>query len=1611
MKSVMKWLIALLVLPTLWACDSPNKSGGDGSQPPPPDPSLQTILLDVTPVVLDATTVQARQRSAARTDTLTLQFKAFGVYSSGVREDITEQVEWLSSDPSLATFVSPGVAEVSGVGEVAIRARQGALTSEPFLFARWLGDPTALEVTPARVTLAVGSEVALATQLVYRDGIRFSADDAVSWASDDTAIATVSGEGRVQGRQSGQATLTASAAGLSTAVPVNVTAESRGETARVVSMRIEPAVIDLALLSSQSVRAIAQYSDGVIGDITAGVTWTLTDATVAALTDGPAVRGLKAGTTQLVGRYDNVVSPPATVTVRPAELVSLAVLPQARTLPAGVETDVQLLGTYADNTQALLTEGVTLRAADPDTVSVLSPTRVRALRAGQTTLVASVGSLTSEPVTLDVTAAELRTLTLTDSALDLPLGARATLTVVGAFSDGQVLPMTDQVTLSSSDSNVLQALSAGEIVARAIGTATVTAFSDQIASNTVTVTVSDAAVASIQVQASQAQIPVGLTEQFKAFANYTDGTVVDVSAQALWDLSDEGVYAAHLGAGEVRGLAPGASTLRARFADMASDPVPVSVTSAVVTAIQITPPSATLAAGNQQAFTATGTYSDGSTEDITRDVLWRTDAPTVARFGADNVLTSAIPGEVQVTASLGDQLTSAPVTVTVTEAKLAAVQINPDPLTLPLGRSGPISVIGTYTDGSSADITHQVPFWLISNPFVASVNTDGSVLAVGQGSTSVAARFVVDGETLIASTTVNVTAAVLERIEAQTTAGLLSVSLPNGTSAQLQARAYYSDGSSVDTTYQADWQSSASGVVEAFTTGLVAARGVGEATVIATFGGISSDPVTVSVTQATLQELIVTPPAVTTPLGVVVQMQADGLFTDGSRRTITDDVEWESDAPGVIIAGPFGDMYPMAPGQARITARTREGLVNEATITVTAAALQSIQVTPSPVALPRGITRQMTAVGNYTDGSTQDLSAVVSWNAADTDVASVNGAGVLTGVAQGSTTLQAVYGGVSSDPVAIAVSDPVLEQIQIIPDTTSLSVGLTRGLTATGVYSDDSTADLTNSVQWISSAPTVAGVSASGVVTARQQGTATITARFEFVSGTAAINVTAAQLTAIAVTGAPASLASGNTAQLVATGNYTDGSTADISTQVTWSTSAPTVLRVSNSGLITGLAQGTSSVHASLSGITSNDAFVTVTSAVLVSMSTTPEEVTLARGTSRAISVQGYYSDNQSVNLTSTAAWQSQNPTIATVDNNGVVRGVNVGTAIIVASRDGVTSNPVQVTVTAAQLSSITVMPTSLTLPRGVSNILSATGSYTDGSTQDVTTQVSWLSQDTTIATVSTTGRVTGANVGQTSVRASFGGVTSNQVPVQVTQAQLTSLAITPQPVAVAQGRTQQMVATGTYSDGSTQVLTNAVAWRSSNTSLLTVNSTGLMSGVFVGQATVFASQGGIEANAPVKIEQGPSIASVGTGLTVPKGGTSCLTDGFSTSAYDLSCVFFKIDFPEINFGWTVESTQITLATNFTVPLKSITFTGYFRMMESQNPGALGYWQVLGCDDANCVSQTPLTQHLLIAFFTRMDFPYNTRAYPFYRVVFRNGPVSNGGGSGSANFSEVVYGF
>ena len=531
--------------------------------------------------------------------------------------------------------------------------------------------------------------------------------------------------------------------------------------------------------------------------------------------------------------------------------------------------------------------------------------------------------------------------------------------------------------------------------------------------------------------------------------------------------------------------------------------------------------------------------------------------------------------------------------------------------------------------------------------------------------------------------------------------------------------------------------------------------------------------------------------------------------------------------------------------------------------------LSAIAVTPASASINTGFQQQFTATGTFSGGVTSNITNFVTWKSSNTVVATVGATGLASALSAGTTTIKATSGTISGS-ATLAVT-PVLQTITVTPSAPSIAKGQTQPFTATGTYSDRSTQNLTSTVTWSSSSPGVATISSGGVAFGAGVGTTTVAASLGTVSGSTTLTVNAAALVSIAVTPANAPIALGTNQQFTATGTYTDGSTLNITAAVSWSSSSPGVATVSNVaqniGQATSVSTGQTTITAS-SGAISGSTVLTVTPAALLSITVTPAIPTIPLGSTTQFTATGSYSDGSTQNITGTVTWASSALTVATISNtagsNGLATSAGTGQATITAT-SGSISGSTTLTVSAAALSSVAVSPANASIALGTTQQFTVTGTYTDGSQQNLTSSATWSSSDTTIFTVSATGLATSSGVGTATLTATVNGV-SGSTSLTVTPAALVSIALTPSAPSIALGTTQQFVAIGTFTDGTTQDLTASSHWTSSAASVATVSNTtgtaGLVTSLGTGTTSITATSNSVSGTATLTVTPAASCPS-----------------------------------------------------------------------------------------------------------------------------------------------------
>lgn len=168
----------------------------------------------------------------------------------------------------------------------------------------------------------------------------------------------------------------------------------------------------------------------------------------------------------------------------------------------------------------------------------------------------------------------------------------------------------------------------------------------------------------------------------------------------------------------------------------------------------------------------------------------------------------------------------------------------------------------------------------------------------------------------------------------------------------------------------------------------------------------------------------------------------------------------------------------------------------------------SISVTPGNETIAQQFQVSYTAQGTFSDGTSGNVTGSVNWDSSDPGIATISGSGVATaGSTPGTTTISAERDN-AIGTATLTVGNYSLSSITVTPSSPTLNQGNFQQFTATANYSNATTEDFTNDVNWTTSDGSVATINGSGLATTQSAGTATITATEPITSTMGAATVT-----------------------------------------------------------------------------------------------------------------------------------------------------------------------------------------------------------------------------------------------------------------------------------------------------------------------------------------------------------------------------------------------------------------------------------------------------------------------------------------------------------------------
>jgi Big-like domain-containing protein/beta-propeller repeat-containing protein len=715
-----------------------------------------------------------------------------------------------------------------------------------------------------------------------------------------------------------------------------------------------------------------------------------------------------------------------------------------------------------------------------------------------------------------------------------------------------------------------------------------------------------------------------------------------------------------------------------------------TVTALSLTSIAVTPnPAPSIAIGATEQFTATGTFSDGSTQNLTSTATWASSNSGFASIsntaGTRGLATGVAVGMTSINASVnGVTSPGVSLTVTATAPTLTSITVAPLTMSIAVGATQTFTATGHFSDGSSGAVTVN---WTSSNNAIATINAAGVASGVSAGGpiTIKATSTQTPSINGTAQLTVTAAAPTLTSI----TVAPLTMSIAIGATQTFTATGHFSDGSSGAVTV--NWTSSNNAIATINAAGVASGVSAGgpitiKATSTQTPSINGTAQLTVTAAVPTLTSITVAPLTMSIAVGATQTFTATGHFSDGSSGAVT--VNWTSSNNAIATinaAGVASGVSAGGPITIKATSTQTPSINGTAQLTVTAAppTLTSITVAPLTASVAVGATQTFTATGHFSDGSSGAVT--VNWTSSNNAIATVNAAGLASGVSAGgpitikatSTQTPSING---TAQLTVTATAPTLTSITVAPLTMSIAVGATQTFTATGHFSDGSSGAVTvnwtssnNAIATINAAGVASGVSAGGPITIKATSTQTPS-----INGTAQLTVTATAPTLTSITVAPLtmSIAVGATQTFTATGHFSDGSSGAVT--VNWTSSNNAIATINAAGVASGVSAGgpitikaTSTQTPSINGT----AQLTVTATALVSIAVTPANPSAAAGTTLQFHATGTYADTSTKDITTAVTWTSSNTRAATINAAGLATLIAVGQSTIFATLGTVSGN------------------------------------------------------------------------------------------------------------------------------------------------------------------------------------------------------------------------------------------------------------------------------------------------------------------------------------------------
>ena|GEM_PF-402393 len=822
---------------------------------------------------------------------------------------------------------------------------------------------------------------------------------------------------------------------------------------------------------------------------------------------------------------------------------------------------------------------------------------------------------------------------------------------------------------------------------------------------------------------------------------------------------------------------------------------------ATMTKLILSTSEATLETGDTIMLTATGIYSDNSTENVTVYADWNSEKPAVASI-YNGTITAKAEGTTTVVVAYKGFTQSANVKVT---KKVKALTKDTQKLNLRKDASSTIGLTATYSDNSTENVADKA-VWTSSNEKVATV-VNGKVTGHSSGSAIVTAAYGTK------SVTVETSVEPVSRLETSDT----YISLLLKEKETVTVTATYPDGTTRNVTGDAVWTTSDEEVADVIN-GMLTGYGSGTATITASYG---TKTATIKVDVDKTTKLDLDADEVFLHAKGTKKLKLTARNTEGAVTDVTDSATWKSSNEAVAYVNK-GTITAYKSGSAVITAEYN-GKSVQANVDVDV--VRRLDISNSQITMLTDETANVTLTATYADGSSENVTSKAAWSS-DNEDAAYAAKGVVTAYKSGRAVIKGTFGGKSA---TAAVSVDLPAKLTTSSKSTNLEIGAKYQADAIAVFADDKEIVVTDSATWSSSDETIATVK-GGVIAGIASGTATIVAAYGEQTVVMTVNVANARRIEADKPKVSLVLKGAETIKLTAT--YPDGSTKDVTALADWASSDETVAGAAN-GKITGNGAGTATITVSYGAKT---ATIAVDVDKTANLSVSEQSVFLRLNGEKQLQLSVKYADGRTADVTDSAVWSSSNEAVAFV-SKGKITGYKSGTATVKAEFNG---KAVETIVDVETARNLDISADKLALKTGELAVVTLTATYADGTKENVTAKAVWSSDKEEVAFVRG-GQISAYKMGAAAIKGAYGGKSAT---VAVSVDLPDKLTVTSKTVNLDANGEHQSVATAFYADNRTQIVTKDATWSTADAAVAIVKD-GLIMGVEEGSTAITVTYGG----------------------------------------------------------------------------------------------------------------------------------------------------------------------